>query len=184
MHVGIDRVCFLHRPAGRPQNHRVVGTAINVGERFEKRFRVAAGQATGRRARFVHESGVWISCVDLMRLAILTENHFVWILLSPNQRTERTIDFDRQIVLTTVADLRSGNRTQPTIVKPHDRRPVIIQRAAFDKRFQVAADLIWNQAGHVAGQVKSMRRNIAETARYTATFGIGSPGRLLLVLAF
>ena len=178
--VGVDGVHAFEWLGGGAEHHGIVGRPIDIGERLEKRFRVAAREPASGLSRVVHKRRVWIAGIEAMGLAVSANDHHVRLFLPPLQRALGAVDFNEQIVLAAMADLRRGHRSQGAVVEADHGRAVIVERPAGLERLQVRADIGWNQAGHVACQVVRMGRDIAEASRRAALRGIGPPRRLLL----
>src|SRR6185503_19955198 len=179
--VGVDGVRLLERLSFGPLDHGVVGSAVDVGEGFEEGFGVAAGEAAGPFAGVVHEGGVGIPREHPVGLAVGPDDHHVRLLLPPGEGPLGAVDFNEQVVFAAVADLRGGDRAESHVFELDDRGAVVVERAAGLEGLEVAANLVGEEAGHVAGQVVSVRGDVAEAAGRPALGRVGPPRGLLLV---
>ena len=104
------------------------------GRRWRTPRRTPPGWPLGRRQAalpgVVHERGVRVARVERVRLAVAAEPHLVRLFLMPFERALRAVDFDPQIVLAAVADLRGGDRAQRAVLEADDRRAVVVELAA------------------------------------------------------
>lgn len=61
-----------------------------------------------------------------MRLAVRPDDKGVRLFLSPLNRPLRPVDFNEQIVLAAMTDLRSGHRAERAVLELNEGRAVII----------------------------------------------------------
>ena len=115
-----------------------------------------------------------VAGVELVRLAVLADDERIRLFLSPGESSLRAVDFDEQIVLAAVADLRGGHRAERAVLKLHDRVAVVVELASFGKYLQMATDRFRQQPGHVTGQVVGVRTDVAEAAGRAALARVGA----------
>ena len=72
--------------------------------------------------------------IDLVRFAVLTNDHLVRVFLSPGERTFRPVDLDRDIVLTTMADLGCRYGAERSVFKLDHGGAVVVQLSTFNER--------------------------------------------------
>ena len=94
VYIWIKSIDAFNRLILRDVDHCVKRSDIDIGERFEERFRVAARKTACSLAARVHERCIWIASVEFMRLTVLSNNHDVWLFLTPRKRAFGPVDFD------------------------------------------------------------------------------------------
>src|SRR5258708_36026752 len=105
-HVRIEALGAINSLARGPFDHIFESSDIDVGEGLE----IPLGMAAGRTARTSSQRGlegrIRIARIDLMRLAVGADEHFVRLLLMPFQRGLGAVHLDPNVVFPAMRDLR------------------------------------------------------------------------------
>lgn len=180
---GEDRGCTRSVTFG-VGDHGIVGGGVNVGEGFEEGFGVSAWESAGFLRGLMKIRSIGVAGIDLVGLAIASNDHGVGVFLAPDEGAEGSIDFDRQVIFAAVANLAGGHGAHGAVLEADDGGPVVIELTTGFEGFEDAADVGRFQLGHIASEIVSMGRDIAKATGCAALGGIGSPSGLFLIAVF
>src|SRR5262249_23171312 len=152
--------------------HVFVGSRVNVRERFQISFRVAAGNPARAAGHVLQIGRVRIARVNPVRLAIGEEEHFVRLLLMPFERALRAINFDPEVVLPAVGYLRGRYRAEGSVGVADRGRAVVVELSPGLERLEQAGKLVGDQAGDEAAEVVGVGADVAEAAGRARTLRV------------
>ena len=125
---------------------------------------------------------VGVAGVDIVRLAVLTQDDQVGIFLAPGDGSLGAIGLDGDVVLMAMCDLRGGDGGQPSVLQLDYGRSIVIELATFGEYLQGPGNLIGENPADKSTEVVGVLADVPETSGRATLVRIGSPGGQLLVL--
>src|SRR5580704_4908975 len=155
---------------------------VKLSEGFEVAFRMAARNAA---RMFGRSRGIGaVARQSHRRLAVTAEVHVVGIFLRPIDAALFAVDAEAEIVFVTDGDLAGPEHAADSFVVAEQDLNVVVETAAGNHDADVGGDLFGVMLADEAGDVVSVRADVAKRAGGSALRGVGAPRGLFLAGVF
>src|SRR5579863_6945714 len=153
-----------------------------VGVELRKSFEIALWMARGDAAGVLCGVGGAraVAAEHDRRLAVLREAEIVGIFLLPFEAGFVAIDAQAKIVFVARSDLTGPQHSASTAGEAKEHVDVVVETAAGNENGNVGGDLFATKPADKAGEIVSMRADVAKAAGRSALRWVGAPDGLLL----